>query len=67
MKDEKVLADIAVKITNVIKLNLNEDAQTVIKKMLDEIPELVNDIDLTIEYLQSMAKAMGLHYKDVMP
>lgn len=59
------LADIAVKITQVIKTNLNDSAQQVIKKMLDEIPELAQDIDRTITYLQSMADSLGIAYTDI--
>lgn len=62
---EQVLADIAVKITQVIKTNLDQSAQDVIKKMLDEIPELANNIDLTIEYLKSMADSLGIDYTDI--
>jgi len=65
MKDDKVLADIAVKITQVIKTNLDASAQDVIKNILDKIPELANDIDLTIEYLRSMANSLGIAYTDI--
>lgn len=58
--DKSTLADISVKITNVIKLNLNDTSHEVIKKMLDTIPELVGDINLTIEYLQAIGKEMGI-------
>lgn len=65
MSYDKTLADIAVKITQVIKTNLNIPAQDVIKKMLAEIPELANDIDKTIEYLKSMADSLGIKYTDI--
>lgn len=64
MKDQQ-LADIAVKITQVIKKNLSDSAEEVIKKMLDEIPELANDVNLTIEYLKSMADNLGITYTDI--
>lgn len=64
MKDQQ-LADIAVKITQVIKKNLSDSAQNVIKKMLDEIPELANNVDNAIEYLKSMADNLGIDYTDI--
>ncbi len=54
------LADIAVKITQVIKENLSDSAQGVIKTMLDKIPELANNIDLTAEYLLSIGRELGI-------
>ena len=65
MNEDQQLADIAVKITQVIKTNLSLPAQQVIKKMLDDIPELAEDISTASEYLLSMGKAMGYQNKDV--
>jgi hypothetical protein len=64
MKDEQ-LADIAVKITQVIKLNIDLEAKDVIVKILDEIPELANNVNLAIEYLKAIGDAMGWNYTDV--
>lgn len=64
MKDQQI-ADIAVKITQVIKTNLDTPAQELIIKMLDKIPELAGNINLTIEYLKSMADSLKIDYSDV--
>jgi len=63
--NNETLADISVKITHVIKTNLDLPSQQLITKILDKIPELANDIDLTIEYLRSMANSLSIAYTDI--
>lgn len=62
---EKSLAEMAVKITNVIKNGLNLSSQEILVVCLEKIPELSQDANKTIGLFTDLAKQLDIRFNDV--
>jgi len=63
--NEKNLADMAVKITQVIKQGISLDSQQLMVVMLQKIPELGKDVNKTISLFTDLAEQLGFRFADV--
>lgn len=58
-------ATTAVKITNVIKENENRSSTDIMLLILNNVPELAIDANVTIAIFTTLADKLGIAYKDV--
>lgn len=65
MNQETNLAEMAVKITEVIKSTLKMDGPNTLVVILDRIPELSEDANKTISLFIDLAEKLGIRFNDV--